>query len=295
MNELTQIILQSLFFITFPAVIIWGAKRNRVLNWLSPVVLSYITGMLLANIPVVPLNKELSINLSGIAVFLAIPLLLFSTDFVKWLSYAKKTILSFLFCIIGIIISSIATVYFFGDQIEESWKVGGMMIGVYTGGTPNMSAIGLSLDVKKETFILLNASDLLVSSIYFIFLMLLAQRLLLKFLPAFKRLGAASVEDNNSSQNFSQLKFPDKLKKLSLALSLSLFILGIGIGLSYLIENEIAVIVVILTVTTLGIAASFTKRIRNLKGTYEAGEYLMLIFCIAIGSVSIKSIVIRVF
>ena len=149
-----------------------------------------------------------------------------------------------------------------------------------------MSAIGLSLDVKKETFILLNASDVLVSSIYFIFLMLLAQRLLLKFLPAFKRLDAASVEDNNDAESFSRLKFPDKLKKLSLALSLSLFILGIGIGLSYLIENEIAVIVVILTVTTLGIAASFTKKIRNLKGTYETGEYLMLIFCIAIGSMA---------
>ena len=242
--------------------------------------------MLLANIPVVPLNKELSINTSGIAVFLAIPLLLFATDFIKWLGYAKKTILSFLFCIIGIIISSTATVYFFGDQIEESWKIGGMLIGVYTGGTPNMSAIGLSLDVKKETFILLNASDVLVSSVYFIFLMLLAQRLLLKFLPAFKRLDAASVEDNNGPQEFSQLIFRDKLKKLSLALSLSLVILGIGIGLSYLIENKIAVIIVILTVTTLGISASFTQRIRNLQGTYEAGEYLMLIFCIAIGSLA---------
>ena len=188
-------ILQSLFFILFPAVIIWGTKRSKVLNWLSPVVLCYITGMILANIKFVQFDKTSSEYLLFISLVLALPLLLFSTDFIKWLSYSKKTIFSFLFCIVGVLISSIAASFIFTNDIDlaENWEISGMLIGVYTGGTPNMSAIGLSLH-KQEIIPLLNTTDILMSSVYFIFLMLLAQRLLLKFLPAYKPVNAHSAE-----------------------------------------------------------------------------------------------------
>jgi len=331
-------ILQSLFFILFPAVIIWGTKRSRVLNWLSPVVLCYITGMILANIKFVQFDKTSSEYLLFIALVLALPLLLFSTDFIKWLSYSKKTIFSFLFCIVGVLISSITASFIFTNDIDlaENWEISGMLIGVYTGGTPNMSAIGLSLH-KQEIIPLLNTTDILFSSIYFIFLMLLAQRLLLKFLPAYKPINAhsakrpellwssepmsESIDDNKepgivSTESFSQSKgkrdgkvpplggFRGAFKKVSFAIFLSLIIFGIAYGLAFLLKSmgihyeevyeevtqtvnkQESTIVVILTVTTLGIAASFMKKIRNLKGTFESGEYLMFIFCITVASLA---------
>lgn len=279
-------IIWLLFFISFPAFILWAAKHSRVVRWISPVVLCYITGMLLANVPFVPIDGSISINTAGVAVFIAIPLLLFSADFIKWLSYAKKTVLSFLLCIVGVVVSTVIASFVFLDDIDESWKISGMLIGVFTGGTPNMSAIALSLKVEEGTFIILNAADIVLSSFYLIFLMTVAQRLLLKFLPAFKRPDTMRNEEDDGMNNYSRLEFSDKLKNIALSFSLSIIILGIGIGLSYLIHSEISIIIVILTVTTLGIAASFTKKIRNLKGAYEAGDYLMLVFCIAIGTLA---------
>jgi uncharacterized membrane protein len=64
---------------------------------------------------------------------------------------------------------------------------------------------------------------------------------------------------------------------------LAIAFLGAAVGLSYLLSGGITVVIVILTVTTLGISGSFIKKIRSYKGTYELGEYLLLVFCIAIG------------
>ncbi|MCH8317027.1 MAG: DUF819 family protein [Bacteroidetes bacterium] len=303
-------ILQSLFFIFFPAVIIWGTKHSKVLNWLSPVVLCYITGMILANVKFVQFDKTSSEYLLFISLVLALPLLLFSTDFIKWLSYSKKTIFSFLFCIVGVLISSITASFIFTNDLDlaENREISGMLIGVYTGGTPNMSAIGLALH-KKEIIPLLNTTDILLSSVYFIFLMLLAQRLLLKFLPAYKPVNSENLDDIKdtgiaSTESFKESKWFEKLKKVSFSIFLSLIIFGIAYGLAFFLKSmgihyeevyeevtqtvnkQESTIVVILTVTTLGIAASFMKKIRNLKGTFESGEYLMFIFCITVASLA---------
>ncbi len=161
--------------------------------------------------------------------------------------------------------------------------------GCWLEGTPNMSAIGLALKVKEDTFILLNAADIVLSSFYLIFLMTVAQRLLLKFLPAFVRDvkdAVPSSDDTPPECRDVACNVPTFLKNLFLCCSLSVFMAGAGIGLSYLIYGEISILIVILTVTTLGIAASFISKIRSQKGAYEAGEYLMLVFCIAIGTLA---------
>jgi uncharacterized membrane protein len=41
---------------------------------------------------------------------------------------------------------------------------------------------------------------------------------------------------------------------------------------------------IILSVTLLGILMSMVKSIRNLKSSYRIGQYLLLVFCIALGS-----------
>ena len=92
-------IIQVLFIIIFPWVIIQGTKRFKVLSWLSPVVLCYVTGMFLGNLPGIAINTAASMQIAKIVIPLAIALLLFPTEFIKWLNGAGKTILSFLFCV----------------------------------------------------------------------------------------------------------------------------------------------------------------------------------------------------
>ena len=71
--------------------------------------------------------------------------------------------------------------------IDESWKVCGMLVGVYTGGTPNLAAISTALNVSANTFILTHTYDLVTGSICLVFLMTAAQRLFNRFLPSFEK------------------------------------------------------------------------------------------------------------
>lgn len=278
------IILLVLFMLSFPLLIILGESKIKIINWLSPIILCYAMGLLLANLPFIKINSEISTTISEVMVPLAIPLLLFSTNIIKWLKGAKSAVLSFVLCIIAVSITATIAAFIFKDNLAETSKLAGMMVGVYTGGTPNMSAIGMSLGVTEETFILLNASDLIMGSIYLIFLMTIAKPLLSKFLP--KYINPNTEEEVEDSNTFANLEISWKLKNILLFLATAIIILGIAVGISIILYDSLKAVIIILTVTTIGIALSFVPKINQLKGSYELGEYFLLVFCIALGSLA---------
>lgn len=264
----------------------WLASKIKVLEWIGEVVLCYITGLLLANIPFVDLNRNVSMTLSESTVPLAIPLLLLSSNFIGWLKGAKKAILSFALCVVGVIISSVVACFVFADKTQESWKIAGMLIGIYTGGTPNMSAIGLSLGVHEETFVLINTVDVLAGGIYLIFLMTIAHKFLLMFMPAYVEVDPNDSKVEEGQNGYHGLTIQQKFKAHAFSIFLAVAFLGISFVLSNLVSGEISVVIIMVTITTLGIGASFMNKIRLHPGTYELGEYLLLIFCLSIGSMA---------
>jgi uncharacterized membrane protein len=272
------------FLFVFPLLLIWGEKRISIIQWISPIILCYAVGLLLANVPGLNLDTSIATTVSEIAVPLAIPLLLFSTNIRQWLKGARGAVISFGLCILAVAISATLAAFLFSDKLTDSWKLSGMVMGVYTGGTPNMSAIGLSLDVPEEVFILLNASDLVWGALYLLFLMTLAKPLLGRFLPRYHANDQQS--DNESSSSFGDLRLLQKMATVGLFVCLAALILAASVGLSLALFGEMKAVVIILTVTTLGIALSFNKRIHEKPGSYELGEYFLLVFCLALGSLA---------
>ncbi len=274
-------LLQLALFILFPALLVWLGNKKSLPGWLSPVILCYALGLLLANGGIFPLDDALSLSVSEAAVPLSIPLLLFTTDIISWWKRAKKAVISFGLCVLAISITVPLGAYLFKDQLPEIWKIGAMLVGVYTGGTPNMSAIGLSLDVPDATFIVLNASDMVLGGIYLLFLMTIAQKVLKRFLPKY-----SFSENELKSTEVGMLKLSsiDTFKQVIFSLGLGALILGVSVSLSFLIAGKITTIIVMLTVTSLGILASFWSKIKTLQLSYATGEYLLLVFCIALGS-----------
>ena len=65
---------------------------------------------------------------------------------------------------------------------------------------------------------------------------------------------------------------------------LSLVIVALSVGASLLFTGRIEVSIVMLMLTTLGIAASFLRKIREIPGTYKAGQYVLLVFSLALGT-----------
>ena len=59
----------------------------------------------------------------------------------------------------------------FAKEIEDGWKVAGMFVGSYTGGSPNLTAIATALGTSREAIAAANAADYVVGTPAVIFYM----------------------------------------------------------------------------------------------------------------------------
>jgi uncharacterized membrane protein len=276
-------IIQILLTVVAP-ILILIYQKNKIINFLSPVVTCYALGIIIANIPGLDLNMQVSKLSTEASVPLAIPLLLFGTDFIRWFRLAKSTVISFVLIVITVCIVSACVSLGFKDVLENYWQIAGMLVGVYTGGTPNMTAIGMGLGVEENVFILMNGADLLMGASYLLFILTIGIRLIGKILPEFKSSGNNDHEDVMTC--WEGTNYQKKITNSALLLLMSGAILGISLGLNSLFFEKDQVAFIILVITTLGIAASFNSKIRKYKGSYEVGQYLLLVFCVGIGSMA---------
>jgi len=269
-------VLQVSIFILLPFLLMEGEKRLKWMSFFGTVVWCYLIGILIGNLTPDLLNKELTNSLVEVLILLAVPLLLFSLDLKKWMRNTKSTITSFIISLVSISIASVSVSFLFKNDLKEVWKVGGMLVGVYSGGTVNMSAIGKSLAIENETFLLVNAADIFVSSFYMLFVLMAAKKLLSPYFPKF--------QSSSENQETKEVELGFNFKEGWKALLLSLIVAGSSVGLSFLFFNKLFAPIILMGCTSLGILFSFSSKIRNLKSSFILGEYLLYIFCIGLGS-----------
>ena len=178
--------LQLTLLIFFPAISIMIHKRNLAPKWLSPVVICYALGIIIRNLKLFPVDDALSNTTTEISILIALPLLLFSTNLSAWFKEAKYSLGAFGLCVLSGLISTATMAFIFRNVVADSWKISGMLTGIYTGGTPNMQAIGLALGADQETIILVNAADIVCGGIYLIILSSVLHTFLGTFLPSYQ-------------------------------------------------------------------------------------------------------------
>ncbi len=161
-----------------------------------------------------------------------------------------------------------------------------MMIGVYTGGTPNLAAIARALGVEEDLYILTHTVELVIGAVILLFLITGAKPLFSLFLKPYKSSENASqldldVSDFESYDGFfSRSNIPSLLK----AFGVSLAIFGLGYGMTFLFEGDAKDTAAILTVTTLGILASLVPAINRIKGSFQLGMFFIYMFCVIVAS-----------
>ena len=276
-------ILLVTFLLGFPLFILWAEGKSRVVRWISPIIICYLVGIVIGNIPVFNLNREVLEKTTMIAVVLAIPLLLFSANLLVMLKQVRPALFSYFLGISAVVSIAFLAYLIFGDRISEADTVSGMMIGVYTGGTQNMSAIGMARDVEEEVFVILNSADILFSGIYFILLMTVAKRILGIVLPSKNKI---QIHESGQKNEQASSESNGRLIHVLTGLALAALLVGISIGVSFLILGKMAEPIVILGITTLGIAASFVRKIRTLALTFSTANYLLFVFALAMGSMA---------
>ncbi|HYO56904.1 DUF819 family protein [Archangium sp.] len=278
-------LLQVLVLVGFPGLALLAARHLKPVAWVGPVVVCYAVGIILGNVPGLGLRERLSLSVSEAAVPLAIPLLLFTTDVPRWLRLARPTLLSFGLACLSAMVGSALVGLAFADRSDEWWKMSGMLVGVYTGGTANMNAIGLALRVREETLILLNTADIVVGAVYLLFLVTVAQRLALVFLPRFPNPSGWDEAEEQEARRASGLTW-GRARGMALAFLLAAVIVGVSVGGTRLVLGGLEPPVVLLLITSLSLAASFVPAVRNLPGSYALGDYALLVFCVAVGTLA---------
>jgi uncharacterized membrane protein len=270
--------LQMAVIALFPFLTRRLEHRGHLPSWLSPVVLCYAIGMAIRNFGLFPLDDELSTTATEASILFAIPLLLYATDLGRWIRYAKGSLLSFGLCVLSGLIATSVAVVLFAQQVEDSWQLAGMLTGIYTGGTPNMQAIGLALEAPQERIIVVNAADVLLGGLYLLLLTSFLPALYGRLLPVFTSEGQEQQEEPQSA--YANFNYRDALK----AILLTLLVIGTALGLTWLFYGTLSeVAFLILMLTTLSLLAAFSPRVRQWEHTFETGEYFLLMFCVALG------------
>ncbi len=282
-------ILWILFFVLFPALIIYLCEKFPVMDKIGPVILCYAIGIVIGNVGILPEDFSGKLDLlTTVTVPLALPLMFFSMDIRRWGRLAGRTLLSFVLASLAVAIASGIAYFIFRDKVGgESWKIAGMLIGCYTGGTPNLAAIGTALKVDTTSYIAVHASDVVVSAIYLMILISVFPRILPRILPRYKPVMSTEADTDTSrfSDTFMDFKKKDFLPLLR-AFGLAVLILAIGGGLSFILPQSISMTVTILVITTLGILSSLIPAVRNTRMTFQLGHYFILIFSLVVSSMA---------
>jgi uncharacterized membrane protein len=330
---LTFIVL-VVFYITFPVFLIWLTIKYSFFKKISAIVLAYATGILIANVGILPRGsdqfRELTIgqdrafipkseavemladgtlserdfranNIAAIQdsmqtalVPLAIPLILFSLNVRRWLKFSGKGFLSMFLALISVTIIVATGYLIFRYKVEDSDKVGGMLIGLYTGGSVNLASIALALKVEPNAFLMTNTYDMIVGAVVILFFITAGPAFFRLFLPPFKGFGGRDGADFDFDKmkeqiadefdNFSGMLNKKTILSLIGALGLAIVIFACGFAVSLLFPRVPQTVTVILTITTLGVAASFIRRIREIRKTFQLGMYLIVAFSVVIAS-----------
>lgn len=307
-----SVILYALIFILMPAVVLWMCKKVNFLGKIGPILILYIIGVLLGQIP--GLNNDatfaLKDKITTIMIPLALPMMLFGCQFnFKDMKGVGKSLLAGL---IAVIVATISGYLIFGGKMADGPKVAGLLVGCETGGTINMAALKMALNFPEERYVLLNSYDMLICFLYFVFLLSVGIKWFRKVLPHSEpaaqegndsSAGEAVMEENNYSGLWSARGI-GQIFKILLAviccLVVSVLIVAmVGIVIALIHGDSISLKTVtgsfgagwfmpvfILALTTAAIAASFLKPVRKLTFSYNIGLYLIYIFSIAVASMA---------
>ncbi|MBA7525782.1 hypothetical protein ES705_17939 [subsurface metagenome] len=281
-----------LFYTLFPALVLYLAQKYSLIRRIGSVVICYAVGLLIGNIGILPENsQEFQDVITTIAIPLAIPLMLFSLDARSWFKIAPKTMLSLILGLVSMLVMVFLGYFLFKEKIDETWKVSGLLVGVYSGGTPNIAAIKMVLNVDPDTYILTHTYDLIIGAFLLLFLITGAQRFFLLFMKPY-RYNEDRIDDGKTfgiSEDFESysgiFRRPVFLPLLK-AIGFSILIFGIGAGLSLIVPENAKMAVVILCITTLGILASLLPFVNKIGKTFQTGMYLILIFCLVVASMA---------
>lgn len=286
-------LLLILFYLLAPAVVLWACRKVKVLDKLGPVLTLYIVGVIVANIGVFPSEADAHASflafqesISEVLVPLALPMMLFGCNF-KRFSFGQS-LGALIIGVLAVVVIVFASYVSFSEKLgSESAMMGASLIGQYTGGAANLAAVKQMVGLSTENFVMLSTCNLIVSFFYLMFLMgggvKLARRIVGGNMA--KNQVVELVEDENPYRDFAKKSSLVQLLKILVA---SVVVMGISVVVGTIAggESGISMVALILAITTLSLLLTFWKEVRGWDKSYDAGMYLIYIFCLVMATMA---------
>lgn len=267
-------VLSIVLCVGFPLFARLAERRRWMPGWLSSIIACYGIGILIANLRLWPVNAEVLEGVAGASMLLGLPLLLFAVRIKDSLQYARSMLLAFGLCCLAGLLCTAAVGWYLSGRMDDAWQISGMLVGLYTGGTPNVQAISVALDAPAEYVALVQAADVLLGGAYLLGLITFLPKVYAWFYP---------VAEDTSGEEYQQLNEVIPFGKQLPQLGIAVVVTALSAGLTWLVTGRMDTTVLILVLTTLSLLASNLSFVCATGNTYPLGEYFILIFCVAIG------------
>ena len=264
--------------ILFPVLATHAAQRRWVPEWSSSIIMCYGVGIVVANLRLWTINGGLMESLAGGSMLIGLPLLLFSVRLGDLTRFGRSMFASFMLCCLAGLFCTGLTALAFAGSIDDGWQIAGMLTGLYTGGTPNVQAIGVALQAPAEYVVLIQAADVLLGGAYLLGLVTVLPAIYARiFPPSLKREGEDAGASMESSPRVSW-------RQRALQLMTGLCITGAAFVITRFATGLwFSPTALILIVTTLSILFTLSPIVKRIGNAYPLGEYFVLVFCVALG------------
>ena len=267
------------------------AQRFKPLKLIGPALLIIITGIILVNLNIVTGSCELYGVIQTYCIPLSTSLYLLNVDFKKIVKMSKQPLMSigsavFSVCLVTIVFGSI-----FAGQIDEGWKVAGMFVGTYTGGSSNLTAIATGLNASGSTIAAANAADYVVGMPTMV--LMFAAPALMKNSKKFQKFWPYSFtqEELEGDGSHQELMGTEEwsIKDIAILMAISTTVVAVSTKLSTFMSADFASAGRILLISTLSILVAQIPAVRRVKGAMNLGLFFGMMFLAVVGiSVNIK-------
>jgi len=282
-------IIELLVIFLLPAGVLRLIRRFPFLKAIGAIALCYLCGFLISLLPV-GYDKELSQTVASVLVAVAIPLILSGFDLRSIKSLAREMLIGCGLQLVSAVLAAAAGAFIaFRLGVVCAPQLAGMAIGLYTGGTPNLIAIGNALIPTAGAPAVItaaNTADFFVGGLWFLLVLTVLRPVYRRFLGSHSLPEAAPTQEQAVQGEYDYASIPrDKKSVLRLAgvMALAAASLAIGAGLEILINGSLSgSLYIMITVSVLGIVWSFIRPVRETKGSYQIGQYLVLVFSLGL-------------
>lgn len=290
-------VLQLIAVFAVPLLILRQREKGLVRTF-GTIAMAYFWGIVLSLAVFLCRKLGLDIRLNAdvgqigsyVCIGLAIPLLMFGANLADVRRLAKPVLTSFAL----LIVSVSGVVLLFGRTLGASFPWGkelaAMAAGMYTGGSPNFNAVGVILGVPGDAIAIGNLSDMIVGTIFYIFILTLAKPLCAKLLDRRARSGEY-MRKPGGAENMDALEWNGFHRGIVRNLLLSLGCVLVGTVIGFIVWKvkggaltDPLVPAVMIAGTVLGLALSFVPSVREVRENAAAGHYLILVFSFALAS-----------